>query len=58
VRWRRPLPGLVLLRLDAIDPDHKWSRLNAAIERYADGLFGRYTVVEDVRLRSRPIMMD
>lgn len=58
VRWRRPLPGLVLLRLDVMDSDRKWSRLNAAIERYSDGLFGRYTIIEDARLRSRAIMAD
>jgi predicted nuclease of predicted toxin-antitoxin system len=56
VRWRRPLPGLVLLRLDAVETGRKWSRLNAAIERYADELFGRFTIVEDARLRSRAIV--
>jgi hypothetical protein len=28
-------------------------RLTAAIERYGDGLFGRYTVIEGERFRSR-----
>jgi hypothetical protein len=31
----------------------KAMRLAAAIERYGQGLFGRYTVIEDGRFRSR-----
>jgi predicted nuclease of predicted toxin-antitoxin system len=58
VRWRWPLTGLVLLRLDANGPDRRWSRLSAAIERYSDDLFGRFTIVEDARLRSRAIATD
>jgi predicted nuclease of predicted toxin-antitoxin system len=55
VRWRWSVPGLVLLRMESIRHPHKWSRLDAAIARYGDRLFGRYTVVEDSRIRSRPI---
>jgi predicted nuclease of predicted toxin-antitoxin system len=58
VRWRRPLPGLVLLRLDAIESGRRWTRLSAAIERYSDNLFGRFTIVEDSRLRSRAMTID
>jgi hypothetical protein len=49
------VPGLVLVR---IDPDRKLliaSRLETAIARSGSSLFGRYTVVEEARFRSRPL---
>lgn len=53
VRWRRALPGLVLLRIDSERRALKWTRLEAAIQRFGEGLFGNYTVVEEVRFRVR-----
>lgn len=55
VRWRRPVPGLVLVRIDPKLPLLRWVRVAAAIERYGDELLGRYTVVEEARFRSRPL---
>jgi len=49
------VPGLILIR---IDPDRKLliaSRLEAAIDRFGNSLFGRYTVIEGARFRSRPL---
>jgi predicted nuclease of predicted toxin-antitoxin system len=54
-RQARPVPGLVLLRIDSSRKSHKGPRLMAAIERFGESLLGRYTVVEDSRFRSRPL---
>jgi predicted nuclease of predicted toxin-antitoxin system len=52
-RRRMPCRGLVLLRL----PPHmtllKWTRLQAAIARFAEDLATRFLVVEETRMRSR-----
>lgn len=52
-RRERTVPGLVLMRVGSESPARKSLRLNAAIERYGEDLFGRYTVVEQGRFRSR-----
>jgi predicted nuclease of predicted toxin-antitoxin system len=52
-RWHRPAPGIVLLRFFPEARDQKWPQLAAAIDRYGDALLGRYTVVENDRIRSR-----
>jgi len=54
-RWRWPVPGLVLVRIAPERPVLRAERLLAAIERYSDGLKGRYTVIEEARFRSRPL---
>jgi predicted nuclease of predicted toxin-antitoxin system len=54
-RQARPLPGLVLVRIDPSRRLRKGPRLLAAIERFGDELLGRYTVIEDARFRSRPL---
>lgn len=54
-RRKQAVPGVVLMRIDFGDVELKTARLAAAIERYGEGLFGRYTVVEESRLRSRPL---
>jgi predicted nuclease of predicted toxin-antitoxin system len=54
-RRKQAVPGIVLMRIDLEDAGLKMARLAAAIERYSEGLFGRYTVVENGRLRSRPL---
>jgi predicted nuclease of predicted toxin-antitoxin system len=55
-RWHRAAPGIVLLRIVSESRALKWPRLAAAIERYGEALFGRYTVVEESRIRSRPLV--
>jgi len=54
-RQARSVPGLVLVRIDPSRRLRKGTRLLAAIDRFGDTLFGRYTVIEDARFRSRPL---
>ena len=54
-RRQHTVPGVVLMRIDLENLELKTRRLTAAIERYGEGLFGRYIVIEDGRLRSRPL---
>jgi Domain of unknown function (DUF5615) len=53
-RWRKPVPGVLLLRIDG-STQFKLMRLQAAISQYGGGLFGHHTVVEAARFRSRPL---
>ena len=55
IRRRRPVPGLVLLRIDSERRTLKWSRLEAAIQKIGEGLLGHYTVVDEVRFRVRSL---
>jgi predicted nuclease of predicted toxin-antitoxin system len=55
VRWRRPVPGVILLRIDSGRHARKWSRLEAAIQKIGEGLLGRYTVIDEVRFRIRSL---
>lgn len=55
VRRRWIVPGLVLMRIDNELLDIKRERLDAAIARFGDDLFGRYTVIEAARFRYRPL---
>lgn len=55
-RWGRSVPGVVMLRIEPDNHPLKGTRLNAAIARFGDALFGRFTVVEESRLRSRPLL--
>ena len=50
------VPGLVLLRIEPEDHALKWTRLGAVIGRFADSLFGRFTVVDEKKIRSRPLV--
>jgi predicted nuclease of predicted toxin-antitoxin system len=52
-RRERSVPGLVLMRIAPENSALKIRRLAAAIERYDETLFGRYTVIEEGRFRSR-----
>ncbi len=52
-RRGRAVPGIVLMRFGPENPALKATRLAAAIERYGEGLFGRYMVIEEGRFRSR-----
>jgi predicted nuclease of predicted toxin-antitoxin system len=54
-RQGKPVPGLILLRIDPARSRLKAERLTAAIERFGAGLFGRYPVIEAARFRSRPL---
>ena len=50
-----PIPGVVPLRIDPARHALKLQRLRAAIDRFGSSLLGGYTVVEESRLRSRPM---
>ncbi len=54
-RQRRSVPRIVLLRIGALQRQRKSERLLAAIDRFENALFGRYTVIEASRFRSRPL---
>jgi predicted nuclease of predicted toxin-antitoxin system len=54
-RQRRPVPGLVLLRIGATERQRKSERLHAAVGHLGETLFSRYTVIEEARIRSRPL---
>lgn len=54
-RQAKPVPGIVLLRIDSARRSLKEKRLWAAINKFNDMLFGRYTVIEAARFRSRPL---
>ena len=54
-RQGKPVPGVVLLRVDPAMHALKAERLGAAIERFGDNLFGRYMIIEEARFRSRPL---
>jgi predicted nuclease of predicted toxin-antitoxin system len=43
-RWKRPVSGLVLLRIDPGKNLLKWTRLKTVIETFGDGIRGRYSV--------------
>jgi hypothetical protein len=43
------------MRIDPENPSLKATRLAAAIDRYGEGLFGRYMVIEQGRFRSRRV---
>ena len=55
-RLKSPVPGVVLLRLDPEKHLLKWNRLDVAIARFGEKLFGRYLVIEEARFRSRPLL--
>ena len=55
-RWQNAVPGIVLLRIDSETRSLSWPQLAAAIQRYGHALFGRYTIVEEMRFRSRPLL--
>ena len=54
-RQARPVPGIVLIRIVAMQRQRKAERLIVAIERFGQTLFGRYTVIEQARFRMRPL---
>ncbi|MEQ1863439.1 MAG: DUF5615 family PIN-like protein [Micropepsaceae bacterium] len=54
-RQAKPVPGIVLVRIDSSRPVNKEPRLSAAIDRFGETLVGRYTVIEISRFRTRPL---
>lgn len=54
-RSKMAAPGLVLLRIDPEKHALKWRRVEAAIARFGETLFGRYLVIEEGRFRARPL---
>jgi predicted nuclease of predicted toxin-antitoxin system len=54
-RRGQPIPGLVLLRIGSAMHELKKIRLRAAIERFGENLRGRYTVIEEAKIRTRPL---
>ncbi|NVO14758.1 MAG: DUF5615 family PIN-like protein [Rhodoplanes sp.] len=54
-RRANAVPGLVLLRIDPERRATKAARVRAALDLHGEKLFGRYTVIEDARIRSRPL---
>ena len=51
----RRVPGIVLLRIDPSVRSLKWPRIQAAFATFGASLVGRYTVIEETRIRSRPL---
>jgi predicted nuclease of predicted toxin-antitoxin system len=49
------VPGLVLIRIDPERATLIRNRLDMAIAGLGESLFGKYTVVEEARFRSRPL---
>jgi predicted nuclease of predicted toxin-antitoxin system len=58
VRLGHNVPGLVLIRIDPVNPTMQAARLNDAIARYGAELFGRYVVIEQARMRVRELRND
>ena len=50
------VPGLVLMRIAPERYLFKRTRLDAAVLRFGQRLFGRYVVIEEARLGSRPLL--
>jgi len=50
-----PVPGIILLRIDPRQRALKRARLQSAVARFGEALFGRYTVIEAARFRHRPL---
>lgn len=55
-RLATPVPGLLLIRIAPELRSRKPDRLQMAVKFYGSALFGRYTVIEPGRFRSRPLL--
>jgi predicted nuclease of predicted toxin-antitoxin system len=58
VRQNLVVPGLVLVRVGSENYRWVWQRLETAIAMFGGNLFGRYTVIEYARFRSRKLSAD
>jgi len=54
-RMKRHLAGVIMLRLPISCRQDHWSRLQTVLERHGGKLNGHYTVIEQNRVRSRPL---
>jgi predicted nuclease of predicted toxin-antitoxin system len=54
-RRGQAVPGLVLLRIDPANGPLVQARLLEAVDRFGQGLFSRYVVIDEVRFRSRTL---
>jgi predicted nuclease of predicted toxin-antitoxin system len=54
-RRGQAVPGLVLLRIDPENGPLVRTRLLDAVDQFGQSLFGRYVVIDEVRLRTRPL---
>jgi predicted nuclease of predicted toxin-antitoxin system len=52
---RQSIPGVVFMRIESTARELRWVRLKLAISTFGADMFGRYTVVEPARFRSRPL---
>jgi predicted nuclease of predicted toxin-antitoxin system len=55
-RLRKSVPGVVLLRLGTVAPPEKWARLETALSQFGATLLGRYLVIDEKRIRFRPLL--
>ena len=55
-RRARQVPGIVMLRIDPARQNLQWPRVQDAVAKLGERLFGHYTVIEESRLRSRPLL--
>lgn len=55
IRRRWSVPGLVLMRIASEHPQTRWKRLEAALSRFNEDLYGRYVVIEESRIRVRTL---
>jgi predicted nuclease of predicted toxin-antitoxin system len=56
VRRGGRVPGLVYLRVDPTLHELRARRVETAIALFGDNLFGRYTIIEAARFRSRRLL--
>lgn len=54
-RHSKPVPGLVLVRIDPEKKQLVGARLAGTVDEFGERLSGRYIVVEEMRFRSRPL---
>jgi predicted nuclease of predicted toxin-antitoxin system len=57
VRLGLPAYGIVLLRLNPADTDQKLARLRDTLTREADRLPGSFTVIDEKKVRFRPLRL-
>ena len=56
-RFKKPIKGIILIRIDVKERHMKWERLRKLIENYPDRLKGRFIVIDMQKFRFRPIMV-
>jgi len=56
-RFKKPVKGIILIRIDVKERHMKWERLRKLIDNYPDRLKGRFIVIDTQKFRFRPIMI-